>query len=315
MPTGLVLKSTGTLYVVLSTDGQKWECQIRGKLRIAGMESTNPIAVGDNVEFDVEKPGQGNITNILPRKNYIIRKSVNLSKRSQIIATNIDRVYLLATISNPTVQTGFIDRFLVTAEAYHIPATLVFNKCDLYGADELSRLAQLKVVYRSAGYPTMEISALDPETVDPLRQEIKGCTVLLSGQSGVGKSTLANALDRNLHLRTGEISGHHTKGQHTTTFAEMFLLRTGGFVIDTPGIKSFGLFDFDKRELSHCFPEMRNVLQNCKFHNCQHVEEPGCAVKLGLDKGTIYSERYLSYLAILNSDEDESYRRDAHRPK
>lgn len=313
MKQGVVIKSTGSWFRVLDSDHTLWECRIVGKLRIAGIESTNPVAVGDEVEFDEESSGKGVIKKILPRKNYIIRKSINLSKRSHILAANIDRVYLLVTLVAPQTQPGFIDRFLVTAEAYHIPVTILFNKMDLYEEEDLQVVEEFISIYEKAGYDCRRIAAIDANTVQFLRDEIKGKKVMFGGHSGVGKSTLINAIDPNLNLKTGEISIQHLSGQHTTTFAEMFELSCGGFVIDTPGIRAFGLIDFDKEELSHCFPEMREILSNCKFNNCQHINEPNCAVIKAVEEGIIHQSRYQSYLSMMQSDEDETYRKDIYK--
>ncbi|MCB9225412.1 MAG: ribosome small subunit-dependent GTPase A [Crocinitomicaceae bacterium] len=314
MKTGIVIKSTGSWYRVLDADHKEWDCRIRGKLRIQGIKSTNPVAVGDEVMFELEEDEvTGVIKEILPRKNYIIRKSINLSKRSHILAANIDHVYLLVTLVAPQTQTGFIDRFLVTAEAYHIHVTILFNKVDLYAEEDMEILEDFMSIYRSAGYRCLTISAKSEKSVAFLRDEIKGKKVMFGGHSGVGKSTLINSIDPNLDLKTGEISTYHLSGQHTTTFAEMFELHSGGYIIDTPGIKAFGLIDFDKAELSHYFPEMRKVLNECKFNNCQHLNEPHCAVKEAVEEGKIAPERYYSYIKMMEEDEDESYRKDIYK--
>lgn len=310
---GTVIKSTGSWYRVLDAEHVYWDCRIKGKLRIKGIETTNPVAVGDEIEFEPESDKQGVIKEIVPRRNYIIRKSINLSKRSHILAANIDRVYLLVTLVAPQTQPGFIDRFLVTAEAYHIPVTILFNKMDLYEPEDLQVVNEFIAIYEKAGYDCRRISATDPATIEFLREEIKGHQVMFGGHSGVGKSTLINVLDPGLDLKTGEISLQHLSGQHTTTFAEMFELNTGGFVIDTPGIRAFGLIDFDKEDLSHYFPEMREVLHNCKFNNCQHLNEPGCAVKKAVEEGAISESRYASYVSMMNSDEDETFRKDIYK--
>ena len=281
-------------------------------MRTFGIKSTNPVAVGDEVEYEPEGEN-GVIKDILPRNNYIIRRSVNLSKRSHILAANIDHVYLLVTVASPQTQTGFIDRFLVTAEAYHIPVTILFNKVDLYNQEEMEEMEYLKFVYESIGYRCLTICAKRPESVDFLKEEIKGKKVMFGGHSGVGKSTLANALDPNLELKTAEISQTHSSGQHTTTFAEMHPLQSGGYIIDTPGIRAFGLIDFDKKELSHYFLEMRERLSDCKFNDCQHLDEPHCAIKEALENGEIDLTRYLNYVQIMETDEDDSYRRDIYK--
>lgn len=285
-------------------------------MRLEGIKSTNPIAVGDEIEFDEEEEEEGSIgviRKILPRKNYIIRKSINLSKRTHILAANIDRVYLIVTLASPQTQTGFIDRFLVTAGAYHIPATLLFNKIDLYSESELEEMYERIKIYEAAGYNCRTISALDENSVAFLKAEIKDHKVMFGGHSGVGKSTLVNTLDHKLDLRTGLISKSHASGLHTTTFAEMFKLDSGGYIIDTPGIRAFGLIDFDKKELSHYFPEMRALLPDCKFNNCQHVNEPKCAVKQAFLEGTLAESRYLNYVKMLEEDETETFRKDQYK--
>ncbi len=272
--------------------------------------------MGDEIEFEKEPDEDefmGVIKTILPRKNYIVRKSINLSKRSHILAANIDRVYLIVTLVSPQTQTGFIDRFLVTAGAYHIPVTLLFNKVDLYSETEMEEMQNLKEVYEKAGYTCISITATDPNSVEFLKNEIKGQKVMFGGHSGVGKSTLVNTLDEELSLRTGLISKSHASGLHTTTFAEMFALNSGGYIIDTPGIRAFGLIDFDKKELSHYFPEMRALLPGCKFNNCQHVNEPKCAVKQAFLDNNLAESRYLNYLKMLEEDENETFRKDIYK--
>ncbi|UKN00924.1 ribosome small subunit-dependent GTPase A [Paracrocinitomix mangrovi] len=313
MKKGIVIKSTGSWYRVMEEDGKERDCRIRGKLRLEGIKSTNPVAVGDEVMFEIEENDNGVIKEILPRKNYIIRKSINLSKRSHILAANIDHVYLLVTLVAPQTHTAFIDRFLVTAEAYHIPVTILFNKVDLYEEEDLVVLENFMQIYKDVGYRCLTISAQNEQSVAFLREEIKGKKVMFGGHSGVGKSTLINTLDSTLDLKTGKISMSHLAGQHTTTFAEMYPLKTGGFIIDTPGIKAFGLIDFDKSELSHYFPEMRAVIHDCKFNNCQHLQEPQCAVKEGVESGEISAERYYNYVTMMEADEDETYRKDIYK--
>lgn len=294
--------------------GKRWDCRIRGKLRMAGIKSTNPVAVGDHIEFELEDDEEtGVIKKILPRSNYIIRKSINLSKRSHILAANVDRVYLLVTLVAPQTQTGFIDRFLVTAEAYHIPVTLLFNKIDLYSEAEMERMEELKAIYESIGYTCNTISAKRDTSVAFIREQIKGKKVMFGGHSGVGKSTLINTLAPDLNLKTGAISESHSSGLHTTTFAEMFELESGGFIIDTPGIRAFGLIDFDKKILSHYFPEMRALLPQCKFNDCQHMNEPKCAIKEAFYKDEIAESRYMNYLNMMEEDESETYRKDIYK--
>ncbi|MGB1282089.1 MAG: ribosome small subunit-dependent GTPase A [Schleiferiaceae bacterium] len=306
---GVVLKSTGSWYLVRELDGGKlYDCRIKGKFRVAGIKSTNPLAVGDFVSFEPEEKdeGQGIIDGIEDRKNYIIRKSVNLSKRVHIIAANMDQALLVTTLAQPATSTGFMDRFLSTAEAYNIPTIIVFNKCDLYDSEEIrSELDYRKAVYSAIGYHCLETSATKGEGLAELASLLKGKTTLLSGHSGVGKSTLINAIEPSLNLRTGAVSSSHNKGQHTTTFAEMHPLTIGGDIIDTPGIKGFGMVNMEKEEISHFFPELFALSKECRFHNCLHVNEPQCAVKEALEANKIAPTRYESYLNQLN-DQDET---------
>jgi ribosome biogenesis GTPase len=306
---GVVVKSTGSWYLVRELDGgQLYDCRIKGKFRVAGIKSTNPLAVGDFVSFEPEEKdeGQGIIDGIEDRKNYIIRKSVNLSKRVHIIAANMDQALLVTTLAQPATSTGFMDRFLSTAEAYNIPTIIVFNKCDLYDSEEIrSELDYRKAVYSAIGYHCLETSATKGEGLAELASLLKGKTTLLSGHSGVGKSTLINAIEPSLNLRTGAVSSSHNKGQHTTTFAEMHPLQMGGDIIDTPGIKGFGMVNMEKEEISHFFPELFALSKECRFHNCLHVNEPQCAVKEALEENKIAPTRYESYLNQLN-DQDET---------
>ena len=308
MEKGLVIRSTGSWYEVRLTDGTVSQCRIQGKFRIQGIKSTNPIAVGDWVDFNKEEDGTGVIRAIHDRRNYIIRKSVNLSKRSHIIASNIDQAILIITIDSPRTSTGFIDRFLVSAEAYRIPVALVFNKIDLLDVKSKEQLVKLIKTYREVGYETYEVSALNRTGVAAIKNLMKDKVSLVSGHSGVGKSTLINAVDANLELKTGEISEAHYKGKHTTTFAEMFELNFGGFIVDTPGIKGFGIVDIEKKELGHYFPEIRALMGDCKFNNCQHLKEPKCAVIQAVENGKLPVERYTNYLAIYEDNEEETYR-------
>ncbi|MEJ6711774.1 MAG: ribosome small subunit-dependent GTPase A [Flavobacteriales bacterium] len=298
---GVVVKSTGSWYSVLTNDGVQLDCRIRGKFRIQGLKSTNPVAVGDRVLLDVNGEDYL-ISKILERKNYIIRKSVNLSKQVHIIAANIDQAFLIVTLASPTTSVGFIDRFLVTAEAYQIPTVLVFNKVDLY--DEFDREYHDEIVqmYTKSGYECLETSALDQMNIDLLTTKMTAKVTLLSGHSGVGKSTLVNVIDPDLDLVTQQVSEAHNKGMHTTTFAEMYPLHFGGFIIDTPGIKGFGLVDVSEFELADYFPEILRLKGQCKFHNCKHVNEPKCAVKDAVAVDEIHPVRYNSYLAILEDD-------------
>ena len=310
--TGIVCKSTGSWYFVKSEEGDLYQCRIKGKFRIKGIKSTNPIAVGDSVEFDIETKGDeeiGVIKLIHERTNYIVRKSVNLSKQTQIIASNIDLAFLLITINNPPTLTTFIDRFLVTAQAYSIKVILVFNKIDSYKEEEKGEIAYLKDIYETIGYTCVEVSAIKNINLDTIKNLMKGKTSLFSGHSGVGKTTLLNALEPGLNLKTKQISDQHQQGQHTTTFAEMFDLSFNAKIIDTPGIKGFGVVAIDKEELGDYFTEFFALKSACKFHNCIHVNEPQCAVKEALEDEKVSWSRYKSYLQILE-DEEENYRTD-----
>ena len=303
---GVVIKSTGSWYIVLSEEEKVIECRIKGLFRTKDIKTTNPIAVGDKVEFEMEDDGKGVIHAIGERKNYIIRKSINLSKQSHIIAANMDQAFLIVTLAMPRTSTGFIDRFLLTAEAYHIPASIIFNKIDLFDdAETMVNVDEFISVYEKIGYKCYKVSAKKNIQLDVLRELTKDKTTLISGHSGVGKSTLINAMDANLDLRIGEISDAHNKGKHTTTFAEMHTLSYGGFIIDTPGIKELGLVDMEKEEISDYFPEMRAIRNDCKFNNCLHLNEPKCAVIAAVEKGEIAASRYNSYLGIMNGEELE----------
>lgn len=307
---GVVLKSTGSWYNVLAEDGKTIECRIKGVFRIKGIKSTNPIAVGDYVQFKMGEDNKGVIHAIDERKNYIIRKSINLSKQSHIIAANVDQALLIVTLALPRTSAGFIDRFLLTAEAYHIPTTIVFNKIDLFNENPemMKDVNDFISIYENIGYNCIKVSATNNINLDVLKALTKDKTSLISGHSGVGKSTIANAIDANLDLKIGEISESHFKGKHTTTFAEMHTLNYGGFIIDTPGIKELGLVDMQKEEITDYFPEMHAIKNNCKFNNCLHINEPKCAVMEAVEKGTIAQSRYNSYLGIINGEEmDISY--------
>lgn len=297
---GIVIKSTGSWYSVLTENNARVECRIKGKLRLEGIKATNPVSVGDNVEIEKDS-----ILKILPRKNYIIRRATNLSKQSHVIAANIDRAYLIVTLGFPKTSTGFIDRFLCTAEAYRIPVTILFNKKDIYADDGIAEVNQMKNVYEKIGYDCFFISSFEKNDMNFLNEKMKGKINLIAGHSGVGKSTFINALDSKFHLKVGELSEAHDKGTHTTTFAEMFRLSNGGFIIDTPGIKELGIINIEKNELSHFFPEIFKKASQCKFHTCLHLNEPQCAVIDAVKKGEIAVSRYNSYLGILTTDELE----------
>ena len=312
---GIVYKSTGSWYTVKAEDGKFYNCRIKGKFRIKGIKNTNPVAVGDYVEFDLEENIDeviGVIKHIEERENYIIRKSVNLSKQTHIIAANIDVAFLLVTLNNPPTFTNFIDRFLVTAEAYGIKAVLLFNKVDAYSQEEKDEILYLMAMYREIGYTCIPISAKSGKNIDKVKELMIDNTSLFSGHSGVGKSTLINQLEPSLELKTSEISEQHLQGQHTTTFAEMFDLSFDARIIDTPGIKGFGIVEIEKEELGDYFPEFFERKSECKFNNCLHVEEPKCAIKEALDEDEISWSRYKSYLQMLEG-EDEHYRVDIYK--
>ncbi|RZJ63467.1 MAG: ribosome small subunit-dependent GTPase A [Flavobacterium sp.] len=312
--TGLVYKSTGSWYTVKSEAGDFFDCRIKGKFRMKGIKSTNPVAVGDVVDFEIDEKADtvtGVIHKIHERKNYIIRKSVNLSKQVHIIASNIDTVFLLVTINNPPTTTSFIDRFLVTAEAYGIEAVIVFNKIDTFDDGMMDEQLYLQHVYSQIGYKSLRISSTEGKGIDKLKEMMTDKVSMFAGHSGVGKSTLVNTLEPSLHLKTKAISEQHSQGQHTTTFAEMFDLSFGAKIIDTPGIRGFGIVDMEKGEVGNYFPEFFAIKDKCKFHNCLHKEEPHCAVKEALDKDEIAWSRYKSYIQILEG-EDEHYRTDIY---
>ncbi len=314
---GTVYKSTGSWYTVKVADGRFFECRIKGKFRLKGIKSTNPVAVGDNVKFEIEQLGDetiGVISEIEDRKNYIIRKSVNLSKQTHIIATNLDQVFLVVTLNNPKTYTLFIDRFLATAEAYDVPAILLFNKVDSYNEDELTEVKYLAATYRDIGYRCVGISAKTGKNVDKVKQLMKDKTSMFAGHSGVGKSTLINLLEPQLEIKTAEISEQHLQGQHTTTFAEMHDLSFGARIIDTPGIKGFGIVDMEAAEIGDYFPEFFALKGDCKFNNCLHLDEPKCAVKVALENDEVSWSRYKSYVQMVAGD-DDTYRIDNYEEK
>ena len=301
--TATVVRATGSWYDVLH-DGETVRCRIRGRLRLKGVRSTNPVVVGDEVACEADEGGDYVIADILPRRNYVIRRASNLSKESHIIAANVDQALLMASLRSPETPTEFVDRFLVTCEAYKVPVTILLSKLDLQDAEAV---AEFRAVYEGAGYRVLEVSVREGRGVEEVRELLAGRTTLVSGNSGVGKSTLIQAIDPSLDIRTGEISESHQKGRHTTTFSTMYHLAGGGAVIDTPGIKGFGLIDIDEAELWHYFPEMMRVAPACRFYNCTHTHEPGCAVTEAVKAGEIAWPRYESYLKI--RDEDEKYRK------
>ncbi|MHC5200623.1 ribosome small subunit-dependent GTPase A [Myroides sp. LJL119] len=312
---GIVYKSTGSWYIVKGDDGIFYDCRIKGKFRLKGIKSTNPIAVGDHVVFELENTNDqvtGVINEILERKNYIVRKSVNLSKQVHIIASNIDVVFLVVTINNPVTTTSFIDRFLVTAQAYGIKTIIVFNKIDTFDEDTLNEQLYLQYIYSSIGYECLRVSAQSGKGLDQIKEKMQGKVSMFSGHSGVGKSTLINAIEPGLNLKTAIISEQHQQGQHTTTFAEMYDLSFDARIIDTPGIRGFGVVDMQPSEVGDYFPEFFALKHHCKFNNCLHKEEPYCAVKDALDKDELSWSRYRSYIQILDGEE-EHYRTDIYK--
>lgn len=311
MSKGIVIKSTGSWYSVKSENGDIVACKIKGNFRLKGIKSTNPIAVGDHVEFKLaEKESEDNtnvinglINKIIERKNYIIRKSPNLSKQSHIIASNIDESFLVVTINYPITTTTFIDRFLVSAEAYRIPCSLIFNKIDRYNHEQTRQMDTMIEMYEKIGYRCLKTSTKKNIGIKTLKSWMENKTNVFAGHSGVGKSTLINTIEPGLNLKTKEISDYHQTGKHTTTFSEMFELSFGGYIIDTPGIKGFGVLEMEKEEISHYFPEMFKLLEKCQYYNCTHTHEPGCEVKKYVNEGEIADSRYFSYLGLLNSDD------------
>jgi len=306
---GLVIKNTGSWYVVQTADGAEHNCKIKGNFRLKGIRTTNPVAVGDHVEITPMADGTAFITSIEPRRNYIIRRASNLSKEAHIIAANVDRTFLITSLVHPVTSTTFIDRFLATAEAYRVPATLVINKLDLLTDDDRELLEAISYLYGSIGYQVLHTSAKTGEGIDELRSMLKGNVSLLSGNSGVGKSSLVNALLPGLGLRTAAVSATHDTGMHTTTFSQMFPLPEGGYIIDTPGVKGFGTIDFDTHEVAHFFPEIFTIGADCRYGDCTHTHEPGCAVLEALADSRIAQSRYNSYLSILQDKAPDKYRK------
>lgn len=307
--TGLVIKNTGSWYLVRTDEGDDIECKVKGNFRLKGIRSTNPVAVGDRVSIVVNNEGTALITEIEDRKNYIIRRSSNLSKQSHIIAANLDLCFLIVTVNHPVTSTVFIDRFLASAEAYRVPVNLIFNKTDIYTEEETEYMDALIALYGHIGYPGIKISVLQNSGLETLKERITGKITLFSGHSGVGKSTLINTLIPDAELKTGAISGYHGKGMHTTTFSEMIELPQGGFIIDTPGIKGFGTIDMEKNEIFHFFPDIFRFSKDCRFNNCIHINEPGCAVREAVEKHYISESRYKSYLSMMDEDIAEKYRK------
>ncbi len=308
MQEGRIIKATGRWYTVESSDGQRYRCAVKGKFRLEGKRTSSPVVVGDLVEFEPYEDGEtGLITGVKERKNYIIRRASNLSHESQIIAANIDQAMLICSLVKPRTLIGFIDRFLVAAESFRIPVILVFNKTDLYGPKEQEKLSELTRIYRDIGYEVLHTSVPEKKNLDLFQQFLKDRTTLLSGNSGVGKSSLINAVEPSLHLRTGTVSESHKTGRHTTTYSEMFPLSFGGYIIDTPGIRGFGLIEIEKNEIYHFFPEIFKYSKECEFYNCTHTHEPGCAVREAVKEGKIAISRYNSYLDLFY-DEEKKYR-------
>ncbi|MEO8109937.1 MAG: ribosome small subunit-dependent GTPase A [Ginsengibacter sp.] len=306
---GFVYKSTGSWYQVRDENGEMINARIKGKFKIDNITSTNPLAVGDTVDFSKEENEDGFmlIDNIYPRKNYITRQSPHNKHQHHIVAANLDQSLLFATLKDPKTSRGFIDRFLVASEAYHVPAIIVFNKIDLYRKKEVDKLEQFTLEYERAGYKVLPVSVMENAGMDKVIDTLKNKTTLLSGHSGVGKSSFINLIFPNITLKTQDVSGWSGKGLHTTTFAEMYDLPGGGKIIDTPGLREFALMDIEKEELSHYFPEMKELINHCRFNNCIHIEEPGCAVKQAVNDGKISEDRYLSYLAILDSIDNKKW--------
>ena len=305
---GTVVKSSGSVYGVRAIDGTVVDCRVKGNFRLKGIRSTNPVAVGDNVVFDMREDGTAYIVDILERKNYIVRKASNLSKQSHILAANLDLCFLVVTISHPTTATTFIDRFLASAEAYRVPVVIIFNKTDLYNDAENGELEYLTALYESIGYRCLHTSAAESKGIEALKEMMQGKVSLFAGNSGVGKSSLANALSPEIAAKVGEISRTHDTGMHTTTYTEMFEFMPNSYIVDTPGVKGFGTYDMEIEEISHYFVEFFELSKDCRYSNCTHTHEPGCAVLEALEKGKIAPSRYQSYLSMLEDKEEGKYR-------
>ena len=305
---GLVIKNTGSWYLVRTDEGKDVECKVKGRFRLQGIRATNPVAVGDRVRISLNREGTGFIEEIEDRHNYIIRRASNLSKQSHILAANLDQCMLIVTVNYPETSTTFIDRFLASAEAYQVPMKLLFNKVDAYDADELRYLDALVALYESIGYPCYRLSAVEGTGVDSVRRLLRGNITLFAGNSGVGKSTLINALLPGSAARVGEISAYHNKGMHTTTFSEMYPVEGGGYVIDTPGVKGFGTFDMEVGEIGHYFPEIFRFSAQCRYGDCTHRNEPGCAVRRAVEEHYVSESRYASYLSMLEDKDESKYR-------
>lgn len=305
---GTVIKSSGSVYGVRATDGTLVDCRVKGNFRLKGIRSTNPVAVGDHVLFDVREDGTAYIVEILERRNYIVRKASNLSKQSHILAANLDLCFLVVTVSHPVTATTFIDRFLAAAEAYRVPVVLVFNKTDIYSDAECEELEYLTALYESIGYKCLHTSAAQNSGIETLKEMMRGKVSLLAGNSGVGKSSLVNAIAPEIAARVGEISKTHDTGMHTTTYTEMFEFMPESYIVDTPGVKGFGTFDMEIEEISHYFVEFFKLSKDCRYGNCTHTHEPGCAVLEALEAGRLAPSRYQSYLSMLEDKDEGKYR-------